>query len=272
MNFDKADSTYIDDDTKTKVRSNSSNNGSEEIDEKWLEFMIIHVGSVVFAFNAGFINGITYQSLGRGKFVSHITGVTTTAGVDAASHNYTDMGINLTIVVSFCLGAGISGGLLSPSSLFTLGQEYGPLLIIGGLLFFISSMLLFFLPSSHSGYYFAAMACGIQNTLTTYPGHIMRTTHMTGTITDIGIVLGKYLVKGDVLELWKLKILIPLFISFLLGGFVSKYVYVTIGDLAICLSSSFFLIVGSIYTISTNCQWGKRYEQIQEVEKIANLV
>jgi len=112
--------TDSDDDNKThqslysRDGSDSNSNRREDIDEKeWLEFIIIHVGSVMFAFNAGFINGITYQSLGSGKFVSHITGVTTTAGVDAASHNYTDMRINLFIVVSFCFGAAISGGIIS---------------------------------------------------------------------------------------------------------------------------------------------------------------
>jgi len=128
--------------------------------------------------------------------------------------------------------------------------EYGPLLLFGSSLFFISSMLLYYLPDTYLGFYFAAMACGLQNALTTtYSGNIIRTTHMTGTVTDIGIVIGKYILKGEFQELWKLKILIPLFISFLIGGVISLYIYKKIGDLAICLSSAFFLGTGIIYSI-----------------------
>lgn len=148
-------------------------------EREWLEFMMILIGSIILAFNAGFVNGCTYQSLsGKGKPVSHVTGTTTKAGMFAADHEYNDMLVNLAIIISFCFGAGISGGFLS-SSTFSLGLEYGPLLVIGSILFFISSMLLYFAPNSYLGFYAAAMACGLQNSLTTtYSGNIIRTTHM----------------------------------------------------------------------------------------------
>jgi len=97
---------------------------------------------------------------------------------------------------------------------------------------------------------------------------------MTGTVTDIGIVIGKYLVKNEVNELWKLKILIPLLISFLIGGVVSRYIFLQIGDLAICLSSAFFLIIGSVYSILVSTHLNQScwriflgsYEKLREVK------
>jgi len=170
----------------------TTNQSSKTLNEReYLEFMMILFGSVILAFNAGYVNGCTYQSMaGKGKPVSHVTGTTTKAGLFAADHEYNDMLVNLAIIISFCFGAGISGGFLS-SSTFSLGLEYGPLLVIGSILFFISSMLLYFAPSSFLGFYAAAMACGLQNSLTTtYSGNIIRTTHMTGVIiTMITIII-----------------------------------------------------------------------------------
>ena len=41
---------------------------------------------------------------------------------------------------------------------------------------------------------------------------VIRTTHVTGTFTDIGIILGRRF-KGNSVDMWKLKILIPLAIG-----------------------------------------------------------
>jgi hypothetical protein len=70
------------------------------------------------------------------------------------------------------------------------------------------------------------------------------------------------------------KALIPLLISFLIGGVVSRYIFSQIGDLAICLSSVFFLIIGSIYSILVSTRLNQScwrvfvgsYEKIREVK------
>ena len=239
----------------------------------WLEFTLILFGSSILAFNAGFVNGCTFLSLmNKGKFVSHVTGTSTKVGVFLANNNSEDTLVSFGIIFSFCFGAMISGGYLS-SSTFSLGLEYGPLLILGSILFLLSSMLLTYLPNTYLGFYAAAMACGLQNALTTsYSGNIIRTTHMTGTVTDIGVILGKVMFKGEFQDLWKLKILIPLFTSFILGGVISFYIFQKIGDLAICLSSAFFLGVGILYSffvsrhMNKSC-WKVFLGQILYVEK-----
>lgn len=71
-------------------------------EREWLEFMMILVGSVVLAFNAGYVNGCTYQSImGKGKPTSHVTGTTTKAGLFAADHNFNDMLVNIALIISF---------------------------------------------------------------------------------------------------------------------------------------------------------------------------
>ena len=81
--------------------------------------------------------------------------------------------------------------------------------------------------------------------------------------------------KGHGQELWKLKILIPLLISFLIGGVISKYIFNSIGNLAICLSSLFFLIIGSLYSLLVATHLNQScwrifvgsYEKLKEVKQ-----
>ena len=56
-----------------------------------------------------------------------------------------------------------------------------------------------------NGECFAAFACGLQNALTTsYSGAVVRTTHLSGIITDIGNVLGMACRGGGASDLWYL--------------------------------------------------------------------
>jgi uncharacterized membrane protein YoaK (UPF0700 family) len=66
----------------------------------------------------------------------------------------------------------------------------------------------------HRAAYWAALACGIQNAMaSSYCGLVLRTTHVTGIVTDIGILIGHWL-RHRREEPWRL-----LFLSCLLGGF-----------------------------------------------------
>lgn len=70
------------------------------------------------------------------------------------------------------------------------------------------------------GAYLVCLACGLQNGMcTTFSGAVIRTTHVTGILTDIGLVIGQAIFhKRTRKHLWKLKILIPLYASFCCGG------------------------------------------------------
>jgi uncharacterized membrane protein YoaK (UPF0700 family) len=93
------------------------------------------------------------------------------------------------------------------------------------------------------------MACGLQNGLTTkYSGSIIRTTHMTGAGTDIGLVLGR-IAQGDKKERWKLFVLCPLFIMFLLGGVMSVYAVRKFGKLSLLINVFVFSSIGIAYSI-----------------------
>ena len=90
---------------------------------------------------------------------------------------------------------------------------------------------------------------GLQNGLTSkYSGSIIRTTHVTGTVTDIGLLLGRMAI-GQWKDMWKLKLLSSLWMSFFLGGVVGSYFHSLIGSYTMLLNSIFFLIIGILYSI-----------------------
>lgn len=68
---------------------------------------------------------------------------------------------------------------------------------------------------------------GVHNSLfTNFSGAVVRTTHVTGLMTDIGLILGHWIRRGEeVKDLWRLKVLVPLYLGFLFGAFVGGVVY-----------------------------------------------
>lgn len=83
--------------------------------------------------------------------------------------------------------------------------------------------------------YLVCLGCGLQNGMcTTFSGAVIRTTHVTGTLTDIGLIIGQAIFhKQTRKHLWKLKILIPLYISFCCGAIVGWFANELLHDKAI---------------------------------------
>jgi uncharacterized membrane protein YoaK (UPF0700 family) len=73
---------------------------------------------------------------------------------------------------------------------------------------------------------------------------LIRSTHLTGTSTDIGIFIGQ-LLKGNVQNLWKLLLLIALSTSFWLGGFVSFYATSFFTHFSLLFNAGMFLLIGA---------------------------
>lgn len=210
-----------------------------------LEFTVIIAGGTALAFNAGFVNGTTYLLCNTP--VSHVTGTTTKAALTAGAGDWEDMAINLALIASFIAGSAITGSMM-PHPSFHLGKEYGPLFLVGSLLFFLADVSLNYAPEPKLYLYFSAMACGLQNAMTTrYSGNIIRTTHMSGTATDIGLVFGR-MMMGEFKELWKLYLLVPMFIGFFLGGIVSVQAVKHFGRFTTLANVAVFFSIGLAYS------------------------
>ena len=79
---------------------------------------------------------------------------------------------------------------------------------------------------------FAATALGMQNGMTSnFRGMAVRTTHFTGTVTDLGLIIGRSRQHG--IEKWKTAILVVTFVLFLAGGVVGLVAGANFGGYAL---------------------------------------
>jgi uncharacterized membrane protein YoaK (UPF0700 family) len=143
-------------------------------------------------------------------------------------------------------------GLMVGDSKFRLGQSYGYALLLES--FALLMAYIFIKSELVIGEWIAAFACGLQNALaTSFSGFTVRTTHMTGIVTgtlrflilkDIGNILGQACrIDTQNAELWRLKVLIPLLISYLLGAIIGQVAYSSMKDNAMIFP---FLFTGSL--------------------------
>jgi len=184
---------------------------------------IILAGGCCLAFGAAFAN--TGVLLVTGTSISHLTGDISKLSIDLARPDsvlFTDAVRVGTAAIAFTFGAILAGILIHHPSLDT-ARPYGRTISGIGGLFLASALLISRFPIA--GIVLAAFGCGIQNSLAThYRGVILRTTHLTGLITDFGITLGMK-IRGHEIPSWKVIVPALLATSFFLGGLCSSAVF-----------------------------------------------
>jgi len=111
----------------------------------------------------------------------------------------------------------------------------------------------------------AAMACGLQNAMCTmHFGAVVRTTHITGTATDIGSTAGRAVMilcrgrctrrrlgaleRGEVEDdVRKLQVLVPLFVGFFLGTLLGACLHRSMGVFALLVPAAVTGTTGFVY-------------------------
>lgn len=176
---------------------------------RWAE-----IGGFLLALLAGYVNATGLLGFSH-EAVSHVTGTTTLLGAQLARGDWLAVSHLLLILISFMLGAAGSGFFISHASL-KLGRQYGGALCIEGVLLILAMLLLE--QGAKAGHYLASAACGLQNGMvTTFSGATVRTTHMTGLFTDLGIMLGAKL-RGQSGDRRKVVMFLLLIAGFVVGG------------------------------------------------------
>lgn len=202
---------------------------------------IILTGGCCLAFGAAFANVAVV--LRTGVSVSHLTGDVSKLSMDLSKWSpavFNDACKVGAAAVSFFLGALLSGYLIHHPSL-DFARPYGRAIIGIGMLFVISSFLILRFPIIGIG--LAAFGCGLQNSLSTnYEGIILRTTHLTGLVTDCGSALGMRLRGYHVPpRLYLLPAMLGF--SFLVGGICS-------GLMCLFLPIDVLMVIGCAYILA----------------------
>lgn len=203
----------------------------------------VWVGAGLLACVAGMVNVVGYLGFEH-QAVTHLTGTTTLLGEALARRDLRAISHLAGVALAFLAGAALSGVLIQDSTL-RLGRRYGVALVLESLLLFTAIPL--FMAGQLAGALLAAMACGLQNAMaTTYSGAVIRTSHLSGMFTDLGIGLGHAL-RGMPLQKRRL-LLCGLIIScFLVGAVIGALLFVRWGYAALAVPAATTGSIGFVY-------------------------
>lgn len=199
-------------------------------------------GGAALTVLAGYVNTtvLTYFAVP----VSHVSGAVSRVGLDVVTGRTADLATVAGIVAGFFAGAMLSGVAIGGTEV-TVGRRYGVALVAEGVLLAAAALLL---GAGHrSGVVAAAIACGLQNGLAShYRGLVVRTTHMTGIVTDLGVLAGHRL-RGTAVSPWKAGFLATLLAGFLVGSMAGAWAVPRWGAGALWGAATACAVLGSAY-------------------------
>eukprot|EP00238_Polyblepharides_amylifera_P001290 CAMPEP_0196571622 /NCGR_PEP_ID=MMETSP1081-20130531/1772_1 /TAXON_ID=36882 /ORGANISM="Pyramimonas amylifera, Strain CCMP720" /LENGTH=358 /DNA_ID=CAMNT_0041888639 /DNA_START=461 /DNA_END=1537 /DNA_ORIENTATION=+ len=178
------------------------------------------------AFFAGMVDAVFYLSHTTQYLPTHCSGAMVKSGVYFTENEIEEQaGPMLLAIMCFFVGALVSGILTSNPDIKTL--KTAALTTVGiGVILLLASVLLGL--EYKEAKYLAGLASGLQNGLLTSITGFARTTHMTGTVTDVGLLVGQGMNKDtwtDESHWWKCRTLATLVLAWVVGGGVAVLVF-----------------------------------------------
>lgn len=197
----------------------------------------------ILAFQAGSLNIGGFLACQR--FVTHVTGFSTLFGADLAQKKYVEAFGYLSVPVFFLIGAMVSALFVDLNLQKNKPAQYHH---VFGLLVFIMAVIVGFGVTDYYGAFgspleigrdysllvLLSLASGIQNaTVTSAYGAVVRTTHLTGLTTDLGIGLVRlfssaFSVEFNKQELKASLMRVGIIVAYTLGSAFSAYIFLKV--------------------------------------------
>jgi uncharacterized membrane protein YoaK (UPF0700 family) len=180
----------------------------------------------ILAFVAGAINAGGFLAVGY--YTSHMSGIVSSIADFLVLHRWAAALISALSVFSFFSGAVTSSLLINWARRKGLHSEFALTLMLEAVLLLLFGLLAWEIEVT------VALLCftmGLQNSLITKISHAeIRTTHVTGIVTDLGIECGRFLFERTThtearFHLKKVILLGRLLAGFLLGGITGALVF-----------------------------------------------
>ena len=192
---------------------------------------------------AGAVNAISIFGY-DGTTVSHLTGLVSKVAINLSNGDFSGFWEVFRVILLFFVGA-ILSGFITGERAFNLNKRYGFIILSIGVLIIIP----YFIPITYSVLLFA-FVMGLQNGMVvSFKGVVVRMTHMSGNITDLGVYIG-YKLRGNKNEKF-ITGLIPMvaIISFTIGGIVGILLYGLIHNIVFFIMSGVYIVLGVIYFV-----------------------
>ena len=200
-------------------------------------------GAWALAFVGGIVNVVGLLGFEH-QAVTHLTGTTSMLAAALASLDGAAALHFAAIIGSFLAGTVLSGFLIQDSTL-QLGRRYGIALLLESILLCVAVPLLE--RNNIFGIYSASCACGLQNAMvSTYSGAVIRTTHISGMFTDLGIFFGHTL-RGLPVDSRRLRLCFLVISGFLVGGIVGAVAFHRLGYSALFIPAGLTAVTSIAY-------------------------
>src|SRR5690554_5871526 len=220
--------------------------------------------AIFFAFVAGIVN--VFGLIELGTFTTNITGHIGEFTVSLELLKWTTVYKITLWIASFGLGSFTSSLIVNYFEYKKPKLSYSlPIIIEIGLLFWCFSISS--LPNQeYKQTLILLFAMGVQNgIISVVSGKVVRTTHLTGMVTDVGIGFGRLLLKKGNLVFLKRSLIIYLSVitMFILGGFLSALFVPRIQE-NVLLIPIFLLISIIFYDLKTISTGLKKMKELKE--------
>lgn len=205
----------------------------------------VWMGAALLATIGGMVNSVGFLGLTH-EALTHLTGTTSQAAIALAEGRWSLLGHMASLLMAYFSGSVLSGFIIQQSAL-KLGRRYGVTLLIESLLLLAATPLL--MRDQRWGELLATCACGVQNAMaTSYSGAVIRTTHMSGIITDLGIWMGHWLrgLPQDPRRGW---LGMTLFGGFFVGGVLGALLFARFSYQTLLLPAMLTGVTGLVYAI-----------------------
>ena len=203
----------------------------------------VWVGAAALSCVAGIVNVVGFLGF-QHQAITHLTGNTSLLAASLTNGDWRAARHLFSAMAAFVAGAAL-GGLIVQDSTLRLGRRYGVALSIEALLLVLAVPL--FQHQLAAGAVCAALACGLQNAMaTTYSGAVVRTTHVSGMFTDLGIMLGHAL-RGMPLARRRLGLCVLVISFFFAGGLLGAVLFARFGYAALYLPAALTGVTGVGY-------------------------
>ncbi|AOS94476.1 YoaK family protein [Mycobacterium intracellulare] len=201
---------------------------------------------------AGFVNAVALLVLAFP--VGNLTGITTQLGIDTANPWRYEGHVLAAILLGFLAGTATTGAILAGARAHT-GPRHAAVLLTEAVLLLLAAIgveetavqaqltaIGFERTVVQAG--LAAAALGLQNGLTSsFHGMAIRTTHFTGTVTDLGLMLGRSHRHG--IDKAKAAVLTVTLLLFLVGGVAGLLTGIRLGGYALIIPAAVCVTVAA---------------------------
>lgn len=185
--------------------------------------------AILLCLNAGFINAAGF--LAFRVLTTNVTGHAALLAVNVAGSHYRLAAVAVLWLLLFLLGAFSSGFIISKAGKEKATAYTLPILVIIAIILIVAVAGRSY--TGHAGYFAGGLlfAMGMQNALVSMiSGSVVRTTHLTGMFTDLGIDLSAIATRqANEAVMRRIALRLTIISFFLLGGIAGGIMFLKVG-------------------------------------------